>query len=379
MLVNGALLVGLTAAGSVLAPTAEAGPPKGKTISVCQRCIFKTIQAAIDSADSGSRIEVSRGTYVENLVINGNQSINIVGTSPRRTIIESATVGASVVDAVCTSSAPVKITIANVTISGGSLTSTRAKEVGGAGVSNSGCDLTLFNTVVMGNAVTGSPGELQNAFGGGIANRLNSILTLRDTVVIANTITGPNTVALGAGLYNDGTLHVIDSQFTMNRATPSASATFFRGQGGGVFTTIGSTIIKDSSVTDNVVAGAGGGVSAGGGIVTTKGSTQVLGSNIARNSASNGGGVYMQGTVLLDGSSVRRNTANLKGGGVFVTGTANELGAGTLNIKESVVNRNVADGTTIGSGGGIFVETGGVVNATNATIRANSPDNCAGC
>jgi len=379
LMLKGAL-VGLSAMGTLLASSADAGPPAGNRISVCKHarhCDYTTIQAAIDSAVSGDRIDVGRGTYVENLVISKNQSIDIVGASPRRTTIEAATDGSPVVDVVCNSTGPVRIRIANVTITGGKLTSSKIKEAAGAGVSNQGCDLTLFDTVVTGNTVVGSGADLHNAFGGGIANRLASKLTLRDTTVIANSITGVNVVALGAGLYNDGTLEVIDSLLSSNRATPATGATFFRGQGGGLFSTIGSAIIKDSRVTDNAVEAAGA-VSAGGGIVNTVGSMQILGSNIARNSAGEGGGMYMEGTVLLDDSSVRRNVATVRGGGVFVTGTANLLGAGTLNINYSNINRNVADGTTVGSGGGIFTEEGGVVNAVDATIRANAPDNCAG-
>jgi predicted outer membrane repeat protein len=91
----------------------------------------------------------------------------------------------------------------------------------------------------------------------------------------------------------------------------------------------------------------------------------------------NGGGIYTQlGSITLDASHVRGiNSANL-GGGIY-----SDSGSVTLLSNSSVTNNDAiaASPPPQGSGGGIFNSDGTVVIETGSDVTLNRPDDCIGC
>jgi hypothetical protein len=168
---------------------------------------------------------------------------------------------------------------------------------------NSTGDLTLQETTVSGGD------------GGGVAN-FGGTLTITNSTISGNTITGygiyyPNR---GGGVYNFGTLTIRDSTIAGNTAGVGA--------GGGVGN-VGTLTITDSTIAGNT-AGVGGGVD------NTGGSALITNSTIAGNTVSYGGGGVLNraycdplpphnctpGTVIITNSTIAGNTADTRDGGV---------------------------------------------------------------
>jgi predicted outer membrane repeat protein len=138
--------------------------------------------------------------------------------------------------------------------------------------------------------------------------------------------------------------------------------------------------IDDSTVSANTAAVDGGGILMQGAVLTVRNGSLLGGDTEAEgNKATNdGGAIFAQGTsVTIDGSTVSRNSAEDKGGAVFLasstvgsslfvnsTFSSNSAGdrAGGLNIESPTVIRNStitgnradSDGDGTGARGGIF-------------------------
>lgn len=84
-----------------------------------------------------------------------------------------------------------------------------------------------------------------------------------------------------------------------------------------------------------------------------------------------GGGIYVDGTLTLQSAVVANNTANVTGGGIFVSA------AGRLNLHDSTIDSNhVGSASTWGEGGGIFMLSGAGERLliTRTTISNNTAD-----
>ncbi|MFE7839336.1 hypothetical protein ACFU53_25770 [Streptomyces sp. NPDC057474] len=154
----------------------------------------------------------------------------------------------------------------------------------------------------------------------------------------------------GAILVNAGrVLAVNSSNLTGNTAQ----------EGGAIASLSGSsTTISSSTVRDNTVFFGGGGLYNLGGSVTARSSV------VSDNTAHHGSGIHNLGTLNLQSSVVRNNSAPLMGGvggGVYNTGTA--------TISSSSVQKNTA-----GIGGGLFNLTGSMI-VNFSSINGNSAEN----
>ena len=196
-------------------------------------------------------------------------------------------------------------------------------------------------------------------------------LVLADSSVRSNLV---GALSIGGGIENDGTLVLVRSRVTRNRAA----------SGGGIGS--GNTAVaslEQSTVAGNAAADNGGGLLLGQDTVTsfdqveiqantagmdgagvrTDGQTTGAGVVLDGNSSSRwGGGLYVgpdSNTKLTD-STASANHA-LVGGGIFVN-------AGTLTVTGSTLNGNDAAGF---GGGGLDNDTG-TVSLTNSTISDNT-------
>ncbi len=230
-------------------------------------------------------------------------------------------------------------------------------------------------------------GGLSAANGGGIYNA--GTLTLMDDNVSGNASNGAD----GGGIFSAGTLTLTDSTVAGNSAS----------SGGGIFSA-GVAVLTSSSVVDNSAGQCGGIYNDSAGTVSltnssvsdnssdfyggiyNRGTLTLTGSTVSGNTCiENGGGIYNRGTMTVTSSSISDNTA-IFAGGIFNVGpltltnssvsgnTAGLYGGGIWNlaalaITSSTISGNVADAEW-GEGGGIY--NSGTLTLSNSTVSGNS-------
>ena len=163
--------------------------------------------------------------------------------------------------------------------------------------------------------------------------------------------TGSRTFGIGGGIWNLGTLTLIDSVVSGNQAEIS---------GGGIAND-GILLLIRSQVLGNFTTdefGVGGGIENAGGEVT------IVESSIANNTADVGGGVENTGILVVLNSTISGNSAEFEGGGV-------ENFGGNVSLISSTVSNNSA----AADGGGIWND--GNLTVKNSLIADNPGGNCA--
>jgi hypothetical protein len=186
------------------------------------------------------------------------------------------------------------------------------------------------NAVITSSRVTGNTGD-----GGGISYLGDQ----SGSLTVANTLISGNTV----GLINDtGTVLLRNNTRVLNNSRGGIRNVFSGGPESATLT------VRSSTISENESTDRGGGIyngAEGFGEVARNVTVNLISSTVTNNTAVTGGGVYNQGTLSLQSSAIRMNTAT---GGP-------------------------------GSGGGVFNEGGTVVLDSNSTISNNIPDDCVGC
>jgi predicted outer membrane repeat protein len=139
---------------------------------------------------------------------------------------------------------------------------------------------------------------------------------------------------------SDEAVDVTISGLTFTRGNPGAG-----NSGGAIYSSsLGLLTITDSAVTASTCGVQGGGIFAVGDIKLTN--VVVGGAGLLKNTANSGGGIASQGNVTLKDSTISGNTTAGAGGGIFVLGS--------LSLDNTVVGGTVGNVTTNGLGGGVF-------------------------
>ncbi len=166
------------------------------------------------------------------------------------------------------------------------------------------------------------------------------------------------------GIFNVGTLTLIDSEVSGNNSAPRYpsvggiynddggiltlnDSTVSENNGGGILN-VGTLTLNNSTVTENN----------GGGIRHWRGDMTLINSTVSANDSPSGsefGGIYANGSSTLVNSSVSGNT----GGGI--------TGLGTMTLINSTVSGNSDDY----SGGGISLGGFGSTTLINSTVSGN--------
>ena len=196
-----------------------------------------------------------------------------------------------------------KLTLKNLTLENGS------GDRGGGIRADSNCTLTITGCILKGNKV--------DVFGGGISAG-NTAITMKDCTLTGNVAHEPNGTASGGVIYADGNkmLTIENCTFTGNK-----------GDYGGCIRTDGSITltIKNCTFTGNegrfggCIYAANSTVRIEGGSI---GGTETGKENKATDGGGSGGGIYIDNdtTLTLKNCTVTGNTAQAKGGGVYVKG-----------------------------------------------------------
>jgi Zn-dependent metalloprotease len=212
-----------------------------------------TINYAITKATAGDTILVSIGAYTgtgsdvvlinKNVKISGGWNTGFTSQQGRSTIDGQLTRRAVEV------SASVNATLERFAVQNG-----YASIGGGSGILlNSGGTLTLNNSIVSGNSVSGiynygtltlNNSSVSENKGGGIFNS-GGLLTLNNSTISGNTSGGTG----GGGIFSGGTLN-------LNNSTVSGNIASF-GSGGGIYRSGGTVTLRNSLIAGNSAVGGG--------------------------------------------------------------------------------------------------------------------------
>ncbi|MFG0319243.1 MAG: CSLREA domain-containing protein [Planctomycetota bacterium JB042] len=203
--------------------------------------------------------------------------------------------------------------------------------------------------------------------GGGAWNSIGTMKVVGSTFA-NNVANGDAADDGGGGLFNDGgVLNVKNSDLLWNLA-PGTS-----GSGGGLFSIGGTVTVTKGEITRNEAARAGGGIEVVDGTLEIEKTT--IHENTASANPGNGGGLHVTGTstqVSLSGATVSGNVAALEGGGLW-----NQSGS-TMDVVKTDVVGNTASGDAADDGGGGIFNNGGTLNVTNSSILGNLADGTSG-
>jgi CSLREA domain-containing protein len=256
----------------------------------------------------------------------------------------------------------------------------------GAYIRTNGGNTTITNSIFSDNSYLFSAPD-KSAGGITVLAAPGSITT------VANSTVSGNVGRLAGGivvLY--GTATITHSFISGNR---SQYGTPPHGSGGVFIANVESGEISDCSITNNVAAYSGGGISA---ITGFTGNIQVSRCTITGNTSLDGGGVFASGEVTIEACNISENSGMFRGGGVTIRsfpGTQAKIvrstvadnssvplgpgrtqgGGGIYGSAASVIDSTVIGNTTATFGGGIF---GFVMTISGSTISGNSANDGGG-
>ena len=226
-------------------------------------------------------------------------------------------------------------------------------------------------------------------WGGGIYSGSGSNLNIEGGVIAANEGTNGGGVCVENGTFimSDG---VISGNKTKDTVSTTITNKYDYGQGGGVYLKNSTATISGGYITNNKEnyqcsnKDSGYGCHGGGGVATLYGTLSLEGGYITGNySYEAGGGLYIghfdaedNKTSVTDtkfemkGGTVADNCADhSEGGGIRVSGYA----TGVINTtSKSYITNNETKTTNDWGGGGIFVQTKGTLNVKNSLITNNT-------
>jgi predicted outer membrane repeat protein len=216
-------------------------------------------------------------------------------------------------------------------IGGGEFRSNTSLDENG-GALEVGGDLHLSGTIITGN----------QSFDSGGAIFVTGTTTINNSLVANNLTTG----GAGGGLRAIGTVNISNSQFISNTSHNQGGAVRVNGA---IFLT-GTTFMSNTS-------GVGAGIGEGGGLRASA-TANIVGGSFVANNAEQGGGAYIQGNLLLSGTTFSGNTAAEEGGGLKVF---------TATVQNAAFDHNQV---LFGNGGGLAAAN--ILAITDSRFTANS-------
>lgn len=239
----------------------------------------------------------------------------------------------------------------------------------GGGIFNDGGTVTVSNSILSDNNVSGLGGAIftrgsltvsNSTFTGNSRNTVTdangaAIYNEFGTLKVSGSTFSQNDAYQGSGIYNwYGKVTVTNSTFSGNITDPSATGA----GGGGLYNNHGKVTVANSVFTKNIMTGLGW----GGGILNNAGTLNLVNSTLSANKAAYGGALYNQsGTLNVTASTLSGNVGRFGGGGLY-----ND--SGTLTATNITVTGNRAPS---GNGGGMY-NLDGTLNVVNSTIWGNS-------
>jgi CSLREA domain-containing protein len=300
----------------------------------------------------------------------------IVGSSSSSTLIDG-----NRLDRVLEVAVDASLTINQVVVANGRV-DTGTSGVGGAGILNSS-SLTVKNSWVFSNTA-------HTLRGGGLYNNGGAI-TITNSTIISNAITG-NSAREGAGISNfSGSLYIESSQVANNIGGFGYGGGIYSGQnaiisdtvitnndadfGGGLYLS-GSALVVNSIISDNVTISGATDAGRGGGIYyeSSVDALEISNSVIISNTGQQGAGIYLNGVMTMTNSRVSDNFVYGDGGGIFAT-------LSDLTIADSTIDHNKTFPAGSNFGGGIYAAgffDNDKFSMSGSTVNNNSAGTAAG-
>ena len=306
-----------------------------------------TIQHAIDQASSGDEIRVADGTYVNSgTVAEITQAVTITGAYDPAFTARNPDLYETILDAQW----------------GGSVIS----------MSNASQVALQYLTITHGDG-TGNCGS--RGCGGGIYSYQTDLhvghCTVEDNIGNSG---GSATENYGGGIYSaDGDVEIWKSRIVSNTANTYALSPV-NGRGGGVYITLGTAVLRENHILDNL-GNAVNGVGFGGGIYLDDLSRVELLTNTIRENRANefgsttgsyGGGIYQKDSLdsLIAGNHIEGNWSKGRGGGVYID-------RGQAHLASNVIISNATAGSP-GTGGGVNIWADLPITLTNNLLAQNT-------
>lgn len=358
------IILGLTLWAFSL-PPAQADPgtlyvaPTGNDSGNCSSSPCKTVQYAVDQAQSGDVIKIATGTYTgiqqrEGItqVVHITKTVTLRGgytTSDWNTSNSSAnptTLDAQGKGRVMVIRGTISPLIENLHLTGGD-----ASGLGGrGGTRDYGGGAYIFTaTVTIANCQIYS--NTSQDHGGGLV-----------LLYGAATLTG-NTVQTNTAQDDGGGMALFNSNVTLTNNTVENNKAQY---GCGLYLYYSDATLANNIVQRNttyIVPSLGGGLYLSGREATLTGNT------IQNNRASSGGGLYLYyNEATLTGNIVQDNTAFYVGGGGLALQSSN------VTLTNNAVQNNRASsgyGLTAGFGGGLYLDGGSNLAMSGNTVRSN--------
>ncbi len=263
----------------------------------------------------------------------------------------------------------------------------------GGGVANEGVSLTLNNTTVTGNGVTGA--FAGGGFGGGVGSSTAALSTIviTNSSISGNHLQGVAASGSGGGLYVGGVFNLTatGSHFDSNSSLGEQAS---EGGGARLVGIVSPSVFNITNCTFNGNAARSTSTGATGGglhlytssdtLTGTLDRVSINGNHTIGSGVSRGGGLYVNpvgAAINLDvtNSSISHNTNDgIRGGGVELSDRFSTTAASsTVNFTNTTISGNTAgtgNGGGSGSGGGAHIEmsTGPMaVNFNFVTITDN--------
>jgi hypothetical protein len=329
----------------------------------------KTIAHAISVAASGDAIMVAPATYTETLTI--NISLKVIGSSAATTIVD----GGHAAAVFTISAATANVTLSNLTIRNGS------GGTAGGGVINDGA-LTINSSSISGNG-GGAGGGISNsgalrihnstissngaASGGGIGN--SGTLTISDSTINGNGSYN------GGGIINRGTLRINRCTLSGNTVGRICSQFWCLGGYGGAIANLGGQMtINNSTLSGNLAASSGGGIS-NEVFLGVVGRLAINNSTVSGNGGGHGGGIYNTAKVTLQNSIVANSPSGGNCYGIMTSNGYNLSSDGTCTFTNTgdLNNTDPILGTLQNNGGPTLTMA---LSSGSPAIDAGNPSGC---
>jgi len=324
---------------------------------------YTTIQAAVDAAGYGDTILVATGTYLENVMIQGNEKTITLASN----FLLSGDTN-DIINTVIDAGQPINPNHSMGVLIKNQDSTLNTKLIGFSIINGGGYYQTYGGGVYAWRATPVIEyNQIQNCYvtgfgshGGGIhvGNDLGETNTtyIRENVIKNCTVNSTVWSAGGGISINSGKTVAENNQISHNLLTGEVASTY---SGGGIYLLNPSegTIISGNIITDNTLPEDG--TCMGGGIFVERDELDTLGgiplierNRIQKNMAKRGGGIYCSKIgIKMINNILSGNMATIDGGGIKIYGPDNDYEI--TEIFNNTIFENTVSGN--GSGGGMAI------------------------